>query len=151
MLRIKKTISLELADRISKTAIQICIQQKYSPVTIVIVDCDGIPIVTKRMDGCPTVGFPQFALAKATTCIIAKMSTRELRLKYTSDNDTGKFCQMLAMGSITENGIAPFAGGILIKVNDEILGAIGVSGAASDEDEYCAIMALEEALQSLNE
>ena len=36
--------------------------------------------------------------------------------------------------------MAPFPGGVLIKAADgSILGAVGVSGATGDEDEYCAI------------
>ena len=35
--------------------------------------------------------------------------------------------------------MAPFPGGIVLKVDDQVVGAVGVSGAAGDEDEYCAI------------
>jgi len=39
--------------------------------------------------------------------------------------------------------MAPFPGGILLKYGsgrkDVAVGAVGVSGAAGDEDEYCAI------------
>ena len=38
--------------------------------------------------------------------------------------------------------IAAFPGGVLCRdANRNVVGAIGVSGAASDEDEHCAITA----------
>ena len=35
--------------------------------------------------------------------------------------------------------MAPFPGGVLMKNNDGVVGAVGVSGASGDEDEYCAL------------
>jgi uncharacterized protein GlcG (DUF336 family) len=41
--------------------------------------------------------------------------------------------------------MAPFPGGIVLKLDDYMIGAVGVSGAAGDEDEYCAIRGVLEA------
>ena len=36
--------------------------------------------------------------------------------------------------------MAPFPGGVLLKSADgNVIGAVGVSGASGDEDEYCAL------------
>ena len=41
--------------------------------------------------------------------------------------------------------MAPFPGGVLIKsTTGSILGAVGVSGASGDEDEYCALRGIVE-------
>ena len=41
---------------------------------------------------------------------------------------------------ISGGKMAPFPGGVVIKnANCKIIGAVGVSGASGDEDEYCAI------------
>ena len=42
--------------------------------------------------------------------------------------------------------MAPFPGGILLKakIDGSVVGSIGVSGAAGDEDEFCAITAAEQ-------
>ena len=46
--------------------------------------------------------------------------------------------------------MAPFPGGVLMKRNDgSMLGAVGVSGAAGDEDEYCALRGIIEAQQNI--
>ena len=44
--------------------------------------------------------------------------------------------------------MAPFPGGVLLKSKQDgcVIGAIGVSGAAGDEDEYCAIIAAAQSL-----
>lgn len=48
---------------------------------------------------------------------------------------------MVCMSTIVEGKIAPFPGGVLLRARatGEIVGAIGVSGASSDEDEAAAI------------
>ena len=51
---------------------------------------------------------------------------------------------MTAMVAITGNKMAPFPGGILLKSEGKVIGAIGVSGAAGDEDEYCGLMGVKE-------
>ena len=44
------------------------------------------------------------------------------------------------MVNITGGKMAPFPGGILLKTNGgAVIGAVGVSGASGDEDEYCAL------------
>eukprot|EP01035_Chromulina_nebulosa_P017656 gene17656-23243_t len=144
MLRNKKTISLELADKISAAAISACLSSSFPPITVVVVDCDANPVVSKRMDGCPSVGIPQFALAKASSCITLKVSTREIRDKYTAGLDLSKIIVPLAMNTISSSHITPFPGGVLLKHDGVIIGAIGVSGASSDEDEYCALKGVEE-------
>ena len=46
---------------------------------------------------------------------------------------------MTSMVSITGGNMAPFPGGVLMKSKGSVLGAVGVSGASGDEDEYCAL------------
>ena len=47
---------------------------------------------------------------------------------------------MQSMVSITGGKMAPFPGGVLMKSSQgDIIGAVGVSGASGDEDEYCAL------------
>ncbi len=69
-----------------------------------------------------------------------KISSRMFRDKYASDKDPSKYCQMLSMVSITDGKMAPFPGGVLMKNSEgAIIGAVGVSGASGDEDEYCGL------------
>ena len=46
-------------------------------------------------------------------------------------------------GLVHSKNIVAFAGGLPIKTkNDQLLGGIGISGATGDEDEQCAIAAI---------
>ena len=90
-------------------------------------------------------GVANFAKAKAYSCIVNKYPSRAFRDRYTSEEASAKFSQMTSMVAVSGNAMAPFPGGILLKVGDTIVGAVGVSGAAGDEDEYCAIRGVIEA------
>jgi len=51
-----------------------------------------------------------------------------------------KYCQMVSMVSISGDKMMPCPGGVLIKNSEgAVLGAVGVSGASGDEDEFCAM------------
>ena len=93
-----------------------------------------------RMDGCSSAGIPDFAKAKAWSCIAMKSSSRTFRDKYTGDNNPGRYCQMISMVNISDGKMMPCPGGSLIKNSEgKILGAVGVSGASADEDEYAGL------------
>ena len=85
------------------------------------------------MDGCTHAGIPEFSYAKAYTCVVMSLASREFRDKYTTENNAAKFCQMSSMVVVTGGKKAPFPGGVLLRNYDnEVVGAIGVSGASGD-------------------
>ena len=48
---------------------------------------------------------------------------------------------MVTIGAAAGQAVASFPGGVLCRDGDmNVVGAIGVSGARSDEDEHCAIL-----------
>lgn len=143
-------MNLALALKICNTVVANCEANKFAPVAVCVVDAAGHEIVTQRMDHCLPSAYPKFAHAKAMTCISMKMSSRAFRDRYTATGDPAKFCQMLAMTNITQGNLAPFPGGVLILQNVQTnstqtqenwqpIGAVGVSGAAADEDEFLAL------------
>lgn len=138
-------LGLHHADAIASAAVAVCQRNGFSPVTVTVLDASGCTIVLKRMDGCSVVGFPDFARAKAYGSIIMKYPSREFRDKYTADEESAKFCQMMGMVALSGGQMAPFPGGIVLKLGDYVIGAVGVSGASGDEDEYCAIQGVKEA------
>lgn len=140
------TLNLNHADAIVNAAIAVCRRNGFKPVVACVLDAGGSTMVMKRMDGCSPVGSAEFAFAKATSCIINKYPSRNFRDRYTAEpNQAAKFCQMTTMVAISGNKMAPFPGGILLMYAGHIVGAVGVSGAAGDEDEYCAIQGVLEA------
>jgi uncharacterized protein GlcG (DUF336 family) len=135
-----KRLTLEIADRLANGVIDCVKRNKFSPITVNVVDKHANVLVQKRMDGSIHVGIPDFAYAKAYTCVVMSTSSREVRDKYTSDNNPAKFCQMDSMITITGGKMAAFPGGILLRNEDnDVIGAIGVSGASGDEEEYVCL------------
>ena len=139
-------LGLEHADAIANNVVNICTRNGFNPVTVTVLDASGSTLVSKRMDGCSPVGIPDISHAKAYSCIVNKYPSRAFRDRYTSEpQQSAKFCQMTTMVAISGNQMAPFPGGIVLRLGDYVIGAVGVSGAAGDEDEYCAIQAVKEA------
>ena len=127
-------LGLSHADVIANNVIEICHRNGFNPITVHVLDASGHTLVAKRMDGCSPVGIPEISRAKAYGCIVNKYPSRAFRDRYTSEPETSaQFCQMTTMVAISGNRMAPFPGGILMKVGDHIVGAVGVSGAAGGE------------------
>ena len=47
------------------------------------------------------------------------------------------------MNSLANGSLVPVPGGVLIKSDGQLLGAVGITGDTSDADEGCAIAAIE--------
>jgi len=138
-------LTLEAADAMTNVALREATARSFSPVSVCVVDAGGRTLVSKTMLGCANLS-PDLALAKAAVCIGLHCSSRELRDRYQNDQGIGpKMPQLLAMGTVgaaANKALAPFPGGVLCRdAAQNVVCAIAVSGAASDEDEHCAIVA----------
>ena len=83
------------------------------------------------------------AQAKANACIKVGMSSRTYGKKYLSKDGTPDvFVRLINQMMILNGEVACFQGGVILRDREDnsVLGAVGVSVAAGDEDEYCAIM-----------
>ena len=47
------------------------------------------------------------------------------------------------MNSLSNGSLVPVPGGVLIREDTNIIGAVGVTGDSSDNDEACAVAAIE--------
>ena len=138
-------LTLDAADEMANVALREASLRSFSPISVCVLDAGGRTIVAKTMIGCAQLT-PALAAAKANVCIGLHCSSREFRDKYVNAEGIGpKMPQCLSMAAVgAANGqpLAPFPGGVLCRdTNQDVVCAIGVSGAASDEDEHCAIMA----------
>lgn len=141
-----KTLSLKVADDIASKAIQVAERNAFSPIAVCVMDANGNAIVTKRMDHCPANVYASMAEHKANTCIGMKCSTRAYGDKYLMPTSTPDQFMRLGSQIASQSGkVISFPGGVVIKCADEgtILGSIGVSGAAGNEDEYCALQGVQ--------
>jgi len=136
-------LSLEAADEMTNVALYEASSRSFNPVSVIVMDASGRILVQKTQLGCGILS-PELAKAKANVCVGLLCSSRELRDKYQNSDGIGpKMPQLLGMGTAgaaVNQPLAAFPGGVLLRDGDgNLLGAIAVSGAASDEDEHCAI------------
>lgn len=118
------SISLDAANQIANVAIHTAKQKKFNT----------------------SGAYPKYSYAKAFTAVSHNISSRAFRDKYipatsTDSPDYRKLTQLLNMSSINEGKLATFPGGIVLRTKEDgiVIGAVGVSGASGDEDEYCAM------------
>jgi glc operon protein GlcG len=95
-------------------------------VSIAIVDDGGYLLALERLDGAGVLT-PDVAAAKARTAALSRMPTKNLE---------DRVKERPAFLKITE--YLPLQGGMPIKIGGECVGAIGVSGVQSHEDEQVA-------------
>jgi uncharacterized protein GlcG (DUF336 family) len=117
--------------------------KEWAPVSVVVIDASDNVLCSMRMDGCPPVAYPKYAHAKATTAVSLGISSRKFRDKYIGGPE--KVAQGLSMIATMQGKICCFPGSVLLSTtSDGIVGAVGVSGASSDQDEFMALSAVRE-------
>ncbi len=104
------------------------------PLSVAVLDPGGHLIAFERQDGSSTLR-PQIAAGKASGALALGVSSRQIAA-MAQDRPT----VIGAVGGIAQGGIIPAAGGlIVVDGDDRPLGAVGVTGDTSDNDELCAI------------
>ena len=125
----KKALTLEGARQIIATAIGEARRVKAPGGVIAVVDDGGNLMALERLDGTFAAG-ANISIGKARTAAIFKRPTRAFE-----DIIKNGRTAMIALPDFT-----PLQGGVPIVVGDEVVGGIGVSGAASaQEDEELAL------------
>ena len=125
----KKTLSLEGAKKVIAAAIAEAKSKNAPGGAIAVVDEGGNLIAVERLDHTFAAG-ANISIGKARTAALFKKPT-----KFFEDVINKGRTAMTALADFT-----PLQGGVPIVVDGEIIGAIGVSGAASaQQDEELAI------------
>ena len=101
-------------------------------VTVAVVDEGGLLIALARMDGAPPLS-PQIAEAKA---VGAAMLVRDGQGLADLARDRPGFFGVA--DRLTRVPIVPGLGSVLVKHEDRVLGAVGVSGGKPEQDLECA-------------
>lgn len=129
--------NLTVADSIAGDVLAEGRRRDFLPLTVAIVDGGGHLLVLKREDGASSLR-PQIALAKAGGCIALGLGGREQAARV------GKMPAFFAaISHLAPHGLLPVPGGVLVRdANNTIVGAVGVTGDTSDNDEACALAAI---------
>lgn len=109
-----------------------------NPLTVVVLDSSGHLKALQREDGASMIR-QQIATAKAWGAVNMGVSSRGLETVAQQRPDF-----MNALITIADGKIMPVPGGVLIRdADNHLLGAVGISGDKSDQDERCAIAGIE--------
>ena len=131
------SLELERASRIVDEAIAERRRQGLLPLAVAVLDAGGNLVAFKREDGCGVLRF-DIAFGKAWAALGMGMATRQIR-----DRLAQRPAFQGALAAAAEGRFIPVPGGVLIlDAQSRAIGAVGVSGDASDKDEYCAIHAV---------
>ncbi len=130
----QKNISLAQANALATSAIQACMAKNYH-VTVTVVDRAGVIKAVQRTDnaGPHTV----------------KASEMKAYTSLSTKNASGKVMEAAQSNAGAQNmrdvpGFLLLAGGLPLKVGDEVIGAIGIGGAPGGHlDEACAQQAID--------
>ena len=81
----------------------------------------------------------RFAIAhgKAYGAVMMGLGSRAL---YNRALEQPYFIQ--SMNNLADGALVPVPGGVLIRLDGTVLGAVGVTGDSSDTDEACAVAAI---------
>jgi len=124
--------SLELALRLIE-GVRAEAEARSLALAMCVVDAGGHVIATQRMDGA-ALGAMRLAEGKAYTAVL--WGTR-----------TGDFTESTQPGgadwgwNTTDDRIVVYAGGIPLLADGQLVGGLGASGGAADEDEACVVAA----------
>ena len=127
--------SLKLALEAAQKALETCkgLDQKIG---VTVVDSAGVLKVVLATDGASTRGVAS-STNKALTALAFTTATSELGERIKTDT-------ALAEKVASNANYNSRAGGVLLKVGDDVIGAIGVGGAkGSEKDEACAVAGLQ--------
>jgi uncharacterized protein GlcG (DUF336 family) len=127
------SISLTQAQAMITAAFEKAVELNLQPLCVAILDAGGHLIALARQDGASTLR-PQIAIAKASGALSLGMSSRKI-----AEIAADRPAFIASLQSLTPNGVVPAAGGIIITTNiGEVIGAVGITGDTSDNDEACA-------------
>ena len=110
------------------------------PLTVAVLDAGGCLVCFKREDGSSLLR-PEIAQAKAWGALGMGIGSRAIAQRASV---TPAFVS--AVNALAGGRLIPVPGGVLIRSgNKSIVGAVGITGATSDQDEACAVAGIEAA------
>jgi len=135
---LQTSLSLAQAAAILDECLAVRQKEDLLPLAVAVLDAGGQLVAFKREDGCGVLRY-DIAFGKAWAALGMGMSTRLIR-----DRLANRPAFQSALASASDGRFIPVPGGVLIlNAQKSVIGAVGVSGDASDRDEYCAIHAIQ--------
>tara|TARA_A100001011_G_scaffold253333_2_gene261611 strand:+ start:1518 stop:1976 length:459 start_codon:yes stop_codon:yes gene_type:complete len=133
-------INLDEALKICQETLKKGRKEKFMPLTVTVLDVAGVVRATLAEQGSGSTR-ANVAYAKAATCLAFGASTNILRGVLEDQPRLDK--AFTGMQILAGGNLIPTPGGLLIQKDGKNIGAIGVSGDRSDQDEIAAIAGIE--------
>lgn len=128
------SITLAQANAIIAAAFEKGAALGLKPLAIAVLDSGGHLIAFARADGASTLR-PQIAFAKAGGALGLGLSSRKI-----GEMAVERPTFVAALGPIAPHGVVPAAGGVIVVDSaGRPIGAVGITGDTSDNDEICAL------------
>jgi uncharacterized protein GlcG (DUF336 family) len=133
-------LTLDVARKILDTALAKGVEKKLKPLVVTVLDARGCVKISAAQDGTSLLR-SEIAHGKAYGALAMGMGSRAL---FQRAQEQAYFVG--AVNTLAQGRMVPVPGGVLIlDDNGTLLGAVGVSGDTSDNDEICALAGIEAA------
>jgi uncharacterized protein GlcG (DUF336 family) len=131
------TLNLGIAQKMIASALAHGRCLSLAPLSVAVLDAGGHLLAFARSDGSSSMR-PQIAIAKASGALALGVSSRRI-----GEMAAERPLFVGALSGISQAGIVPAAGGVIV-LNGEgwAVGAVGITGDTSDNDEACALRAV---------
>ncbi len=127
-------MKLTVAQGMVEAAVAHARSRKMSPLAIVVLDARGVLKIGIAEDG-TSLKRAEIATGKAHGALAMGLGSRTL---YTRVQNQPYF--MAAVTHVVGGSLIPVPGGVLVRTKEgELIGAIGISGDTSDNDEEAAL------------
>ena len=130
-------VSLAEAKIMIQSALEKGAELGLNPLTVAVLDNGGHLKAMERQDGASILR-PQVAHGKAYGALCVGLGSSALHKRA---EEQPYFVN--AINALADGALVPVAGGVLIRDQDNnLIGAIGITGDTSDNDEACAVAAV---------
>ena len=134
------SLTLAQASIIVDKALEHARSLKLKPLTVAVLDAGGHLVALKREDNSSLLR-PQIAQGKAWGVLGMGFGGREFARRAAAAP-----AFIAAISQASEGRIIPVPGGVLIRSAERaIIGSVGISGDASEQDESCAVFGIKAA------
>jgi uncharacterized protein GlcG (DUF336 family) len=132
-------LTLDVARKILDVAFAKGVEKKLKPLAVTVLDARGCVKISAAQDGTSLLR-AEIAHGKAYGALALGMGSRAL---FQRAQEQAYFIG--AVNTLAQGRMVPVPGGVLIQDGGVLLGAVGISGDTSDNDEACAIAGIEAA------
>jgi uncharacterized protein GlcG (DUF336 family) len=134
-------ITLDQANQIITAALAKARELKLKPLAVAVLDPGGHLKAMAREDG-QTFLRAKVCQAKAWGALAMGVHSRDLATRYEQETRQEGF--IIALNAMSNGQVVALPGGLLIRdAAGTVIGAVGISGAASEDDELCAKAGIE--------